>query len=95
MEELEIKKTDIKKLNLSKFSSNVQNFITVLKPYFKTIMLSSNNKEGDCIYAYFEMGDPVIFELGEEYVYLKGTPFYTKDSPDKLVDLVRQLYFLD
>jgi hypothetical protein len=91
---MEIKETHIKNVDLSQFGSNIQNFIVILKKSFNKITLSINDNLVE-VFAYYQSGQYVVFEIGEENVYLKDTPFYAKDSQEQLVAIVHQLYFLD
>lgn len=92
---MEIIETNVNKLNKSEFASNVIGFIELLqKQRFKKVTLSCKDNVV-LLTAYFHDKVAVNFEVGQENVYLKSTPFWTKDSQQELIDLVFKLYYLD
>lgn len=93
---MEIKETIVSKLDRSQFEGNVIEFIEILeKQRFKKITLACLDGIGIEIRAYFHDNVVVTFEIGQENVYLKDTPFWTKDSKETLVGLIIKLYHLD
>ncbi len=95
MEEVE---TLVSRLDRSQYTGNMIAFIEVLeKKRFKKITLATLDSLGVEfeIRAYFHDNVVVIFEVGQENVYLKGTPFWSKDDKETLVDLIINLYHLD
>lgn len=93
---MEIKETVVSKLDRSQLEGNALEFIELLeKQRFKKITLSCSDETGVEIRAYFHDKVVITFEIGQENVYLQGTPFWSKDSKEALIGLVISLYHLD
>jgi len=91
---MEIKDVDVRKIDLSSYGGNVSSFIDILRrKRFEKITLTHDNEQV-VVNGHLPMGR-LCFEVGSENVYLKGTELFAKDSQEKLVDLVVQMYHLD
>lgn len=92
---MDIKETCLSKIGLDEFFTPVSNFVDTLKSHgFKDIKLSLVDKQVT-LKACFKSGTSIEFEVGGENVYLKNTPFHSKESHDELLRLVIKLYWLD
>lgn len=95
---MEIKETVVSKLDRSQLEGNAIEFIELLeKQHFKKITLSCSDEQkiGVEIRAYFHDKVVITFEIGQENVYLKGTPFWSKDNKEGLIALIISLYHLE
>ena len=90
---MDLEKVSVKLLKLNEFQSNVGHVAKQLEAHeFKDIRLTCTPKILELSAKY--RGELIILELGSENIYLKYTPFHSKNA-DKFISAIKQLIEVD